>query len=164
MFEKILIANRGEIACRVLKTARRMGIATVAVYSDADRDALHVALADEAVRIGPPPSAESYLSIDNLVAAWARQRGREIVSLETVDEQLGIFAGLSRPEEIEFLRVSLRQVREMPKMLDEILAAYRKGDTAMLEKALNAGFDAMPMLRKRVLRERHDRRRHRPGA
>ena len=69
MFNKILIANRGEIACRVIKTARRMGIATVAVYSDADRDALHVSLADESVHIGPPPSAESYLVIDKLVKA-----------------------------------------------------------------------------------------------
>jgi propionyl-CoA carboxylase alpha chain len=69
MFKKILIANRGEIACRVITTARRMGIATVAVYSDADRDAPHVEMADEAVRIGPPPVAESYLVIDNIVAA-----------------------------------------------------------------------------------------------
>ena len=61
MFKKILIANRGEIACRVIETAKRMGIKTVAVYSDADTDALHVPMADEAVRIGPPPSAESYL-------------------------------------------------------------------------------------------------------
>ena len=56
MFKKILVANRGEIACRVMKTARRMGIQTVAVYSDADRDALHVQMADEAVRIGPAAS------------------------------------------------------------------------------------------------------------
>ena len=61
MFKKILIANRGEIACRVIKTARRMGIKTVAVYSDADRDALHVEMADEAVHIGPAPAAQSYL-------------------------------------------------------------------------------------------------------
>ncbi len=69
VFQKILIANRGEIACRVIKTARRMGIKTVAVYSDADRDALHVEMADEAVHIGPPPSAQSYLVIDRIVQA-----------------------------------------------------------------------------------------------
>jgi propionyl-CoA carboxylase alpha chain len=69
MFKKILIANRGEIACRVIKTARKMGIATVAVYSDADRDALHVRMADEAVHIGPPPAAESYIVIDRILEA-----------------------------------------------------------------------------------------------
>ena len=69
MFAKILIANRGEIACRVIGTAKAMGIKTVAVYSDADADAVHVQMADEAVRIGPPPSAESYLVIDNLLQA-----------------------------------------------------------------------------------------------
>ena len=66
MFKRILIANRGEIACRVIKTARRMGIQTVAVYSEADRDALHVEMADEAVLIGPPAAAESYLVIDKM--------------------------------------------------------------------------------------------------
>ncbi|MDE0876148.1 MAG: acetyl/propionyl/methylcrotonyl-CoA carboxylase subunit alpha [Porticoccaceae bacterium] len=69
MFNKILIANRGEIACRIIKTARVMGIATVAVYSDADRTALHVQMADEAVYIGPAPSNESYLVVDNLIQA-----------------------------------------------------------------------------------------------
>ena len=69
MFTKILIANRGEIACRVIHTARRMGIATVAVYSEADRDARHVALADEAVLLGPAPSRESYLVADKIIAA-----------------------------------------------------------------------------------------------
>ena len=69
MFTKILIANRGEIACRVIKTARRMGIKTVAVYSDADKDALHVEMADEAVHIGPPAASESYLVIDKIIAA-----------------------------------------------------------------------------------------------
>jgi propionyl-CoA carboxylase alpha chain len=69
MFTKILIANRGEIACRVIKTARKMGIATVAVYSEADRDALHVELADESVCIGAPPSRDSYLAMDKIIAA-----------------------------------------------------------------------------------------------
>jgi propionyl-CoA carboxylase alpha chain len=69
LFDKILIANRGEIACRVIKTARKMGISTVAVYSDADRDALHVQLADEAVHIGEAPSTKSYLLIDRIVQA-----------------------------------------------------------------------------------------------
>ena len=78
MFKKILIANRGEIACRVIKTARRMGIATVAVFSDADRSALHVELADEAVCIGPAPSRESYLVADKIIAT-CRQTGAEAV-------------------------------------------------------------------------------------
>ncbi|MBM3530803.1 MAG: acetyl/propionyl/methylcrotonyl-CoA carboxylase subunit alpha [Alphaproteobacteria bacterium] len=72
MFKRILIANRGEIACRIIRTARRMGISTVAVYSDADRDALHVEMADEAVGIGPPAAAESYLVIDKIVDACRR--------------------------------------------------------------------------------------------
>src|SRR6266568_2492652 len=78
MFKRILIANRGEIACRIIKTARKMGIATVAVYSDADRDALHVEMADEAVHIGPPAAAESYLLFDKIVAA-CRASGAEAV-------------------------------------------------------------------------------------
>src|SRR5271156_1049665 len=78
MFKRILIANRGEIACRVIKTARRMGIATVAVYSDADRAALHVEMADDAVLIGPPPAAQSYLIIDKIVAA-CKSSGAEAV-------------------------------------------------------------------------------------
>ena len=78
MFEKILIANRGEIACRVIKTARRMGIGTVAVFSEADRDAQHVLLADEAVAIGPAPSRESYLVMDRIIEA-CRQTGAQAV-------------------------------------------------------------------------------------
>ncbi|MDE2332480.1 MAG: acetyl/propionyl/methylcrotonyl-CoA carboxylase subunit alpha [Bradyrhizobium sp.] len=78
MFKRILIANRGEIACRVIKTARRMGIDTVAVYSEADRDALHVEMADEAVLIGPPAATESYLLIDKIVEA-CRKTGAEAV-------------------------------------------------------------------------------------
>jgi len=78
MFKRILIANRGEIACRVIKTARRMGIATIAIYSEADRDALHVEMADDAVLIGPPAAAESYLLIDKIVDA-CRNTGAEAV-------------------------------------------------------------------------------------
>jgi len=78
MFTKILIANRGEIACRVIKTARKMGIKTVAVYSEADKDARHVMLADEAVHIGPAPSRESYLLADKIIAA-CKQTGAQAV-------------------------------------------------------------------------------------
>ena len=78
MFTKILIANRGEIACRVIATARRMGIATVAVYSDADKEARHVKLADEAVHIGAAPSRESYLLADKIIAA-AKQTGAQAI-------------------------------------------------------------------------------------
>jgi propionyl-CoA carboxylase alpha chain len=78
MFKKILIANRGEIACRVIKTARRMGIKTVAVYSEADKDAMHVDLADEAVCIGPAASKESYLVMDKIIAA-CKKTGAEAV-------------------------------------------------------------------------------------
>ena len=78
MFKRILIANRGEIACRIIKTARRMGIETVAVYSEADRDALHVEMADLALPIGPPPAAQSYLVVANIIAA-CKQSGAEAV-------------------------------------------------------------------------------------
>jgi propionyl-CoA carboxylase alpha chain len=78
MFKKILIANRGEIACRIIKSARKLGIKTVAVYSEADRDGLHVEMADEAVAIGPPPAAQSYLLIDKIVEA-CRATGAEAV-------------------------------------------------------------------------------------
>lgn len=78
MFSKLLIANRGEIACRVMRTAKRLGIRTVAVYSDADVGALHVALADEAIRIGLPPALESYLSAERIIAA-ARSVGADAI-------------------------------------------------------------------------------------
>ncbi|MBT3173028.1 MAG: acetyl/propionyl-CoA carboxylase subunit alpha, partial [Rhodospirillaceae bacterium] len=78
MFKKILIANRGEIACRVMRSARDMNIATVAVYSEADDGALHMREADEAVCIGPPAAAESYLQIDKIIAA-VRETGADAV-------------------------------------------------------------------------------------
>ena len=78
MFKKILIANRGEIACRVIRACREMQIATVAVYSDADGDALHVRMADEAYRIGPPPSSESYLRGEKIIDAALRSGAEAI--------------------------------------------------------------------------------------
>ena len=78
MIQKLLIANRGEIACRIIRTARQMGIATVAVYSDADAKALHVRSADEAVHIGPSPAAESYLVGEKIIAA-AKETGAEAI-------------------------------------------------------------------------------------
>jgi propionyl-CoA carboxylase alpha chain len=78
MFKRILIANRGEIACRIIKTARRMGIQTVAVYSEADKDALHVEMADEAVLIGPPPAFESYLVIDKIIQAARKSKAEAV--------------------------------------------------------------------------------------
>src|SRR5262249_18610986 len=78
MFQKLLIANRGEIACRVIQTARKMGIRTVSVYSEADQDARHVMLADESVCLGAPPSRDSYLAIDKIIAA-CKQTGADAV-------------------------------------------------------------------------------------
>lgn len=93
--------------------------------------------------------------VDHQIADWARANGREIRSLETAEAQLRAFADLSRAEEIDLLRVTLEQIREMPQILDQILAAYRTGDVAKLESTLNAGMDAVPALRKRLLRDRH---------
>src|SRR3974390_2410168 len=78
MFKRILIANRGEIACRVIRTARKMGIGTVAVYSEADRNARHVELADEAVAIGPAPSKQSYLDIERILTACKDSGARAV--------------------------------------------------------------------------------------
>src|SRR5229473_7085008 len=78
MFRKILIANRGEIACRVIRTARRLGIATAAVYSEADRSAMHVDLADEAWPIGPSPARESYLNIRVMLDAARNSRAEAV--------------------------------------------------------------------------------------
>ncbi|HMW40522.1 MAG TPA: biotin carboxylase N-terminal domain-containing protein, partial [Saprospiraceae bacterium] len=86
MFNKILIANRGEIALRIIRTCKEMGIKTVAIYSTADRDSLHVRFADEAVCIGPPSSAQSYLSIPKIMAAV------EITNADAVHPGYGFLA------------------------------------------------------------------------
>jgi uncharacterized protein len=95
--------------------------------------------------------------IDNRLAEWARQNGRAIGSLETADAQLSIFADLTREQEIEFLAVSMRQIRETPQLLGEMLAAYRTGDIAGMQKTLNAAMDEVPSVRKRILHDRHER-------
>ncbi|SDA98255.1 acetyl/propionyl/methylcrotonyl-CoA carboxylase subunit alpha [Sinorhizobium sp. NFACC03] len=113
MFSKLLIANRGEIACRVMRTAKRLGIRTVAVYSDADVGALHVALADEAIRIGPPPALESYLSAERIIAA-ARAVGADAIHpgygflSENAD-----FADAVEAAGITFVGPSARAIRAM---------------------------------------------------
>ncbi|MSP42504.1 MAG: acetyl/propionyl/methylcrotonyl-CoA carboxylase subunit alpha [Alphaproteobacteria bacterium] len=130
MFTKILIANRGEIACRVIKTARRMGIKTVAVYSDADEHALHVKMADEAVHIGKPPAAESYLLADRIIAA-VRQTGAQAVhpGYGFLSENAG-FAERLQKEGIAFIGPNVRAIQAMgDKIESKKLAAAAKVNT-----------------------------------
>jgi len=123
MFKKILIANRGEIACRVIKTARRMGIATVAVYSDADKDALHVDMADEAVHIGPPPAAQSYLVIDKIIEA-CKQTGAEAVhpGYGFLSERAA-FAEALKKAKITFIGPNVRAIEAMGDKIESKKAA-----------------------------------------
>lgn len=113
MFKKILIANRGEIACRVIKTARKMGIATVAVYSEADKDALHVEMADEAVHIGAAPSAESYLVMDKILQA-VKDTGAEAVhpGYGFLSENAA-FAELLEKEGVAFIGPNVKAIQVM---------------------------------------------------
>jgi len=132
MFQKILIANRGEIACRVIRTARRMGIATVAVYSEADKDARHVALADEAICIGAPPSKESYLAIDKIISA-CKQTAAEAVhpGYGFLSENAAFCEALER-EGIVFIGPQAHAIRAM-------------GDKIASKKlAICAGVNAIP--------------------
>lgn len=113
MFDKILIANRGEIALRVMRAAKELGIATVAVYSTADKDAMHVKLADESVCIGPPPARDSYLNIPALVAAC------EITGADAVHPGYGFlsenarFADILAEHEIAFIGPKADHIRLM---------------------------------------------------
>ena len=113
MFKKILIANRGEIACRVIKTARKMGIATVAVYSDADRDAVHVEMADEAVHIGPPAAAQSYLMAEKIIQA-CKDTGAEAVhpGYGFLSERASFCAALEK-EGIVFIGPKVKAIEAM---------------------------------------------------
>jgi propionyl-CoA carboxylase alpha chain len=113
MFRKILIANRGEIACRVIKTARRMGIATVAVYSDADQDALHVEMADEAVHIGPPAAAQSYLLIDRIIDACKKTGAEAVHPGYGFLSERAAFAKALADANIVFIGPNLRAIEAM---------------------------------------------------
>jgi uncharacterized protein YbaP (TraB family) len=95
--------------------------------------------------------------VEQQVITWAKASGKGLTSLETNESQLRVFADLTREQEIALLTVTLRQVREMPKMLGDMLAAYRKGDLAALERALNIGLDDFPVLRKSILKDRHEK-------
>src|SRR5688572_7469301 len=156
MFRKILIANRGEIACRVMRTARRMGIRTVAVYSDADSDARHVHMADEACRIGPPAAAESYLNAAAILAA-AKATGAEAIhpgygflsENEAFAAACGaagvVFIGPS-PEAIAAMGDKSAAKRLMEKAGVPLVPGYHgeKQDAAFLEKeAARIGFPAL---------------------
>jgi len=127
VFSKILIANRGEIACRVIRTARRMGIATVAVYSDADAGALHVEMADEAVRIGPAPSAESYLVIDNIMKA-IRDTGAQAVhpGYGFLSENAA-FAKKLEKEKVAFIGPGIRAISAMGDKIESKKLAHEAG-------------------------------------
>jgi propionyl-CoA carboxylase alpha chain len=127
MFKKILIANRGEIACRIIRTARRMGIATVAVYSDADRDSLHVRLADEAVHIGPAPSAQSYLVIDRIIAA-CKATGAEAVhpGFGFLSERPAFCAALEKAG-IVFIGPGVNAINSMGDKITSKLLAQKAG-------------------------------------
>ncbi|MBK9951974.1 MAG: acetyl/propionyl/methylcrotonyl-CoA carboxylase subunit alpha [Candidatus Competibacteraceae bacterium] len=123
MFKKILIANRGEIACRVIKTARKMGIKTVAVYSEADKDALHVEMADEAVLIGPPPTAQSYLVMERIIQA-CKDTGAEAVhpGYGFLSERAAFCEALEK-EGITFIGPKVRAIEAMgDKITSKILA------------------------------------------
>ncbi len=127
MFSKILIANRGEIACRVIRTARRMGIATVAVYSEADAAALHVEMADEAYCVGPPPSAQSYLVVENIIKA-ARDSGAEAVhpGYGFLSENATFAAALDK-EEIAFIGPGIKAIAAMGDKIESKKLAHEAG-------------------------------------
>src|ERR1700750_1105901 len=113
MFKKILIANRGEIALRIIRTCKEMGIKTVAVYSTADRDSLHVRFADEAVCIGPPPSKDSYLNIPNIIAA------AELTNADAIHPGYGFlsenskFSAICAEHGIKFIGATPDQIDQM---------------------------------------------------
>jgi propionyl-CoA carboxylase alpha chain len=126
-FAKILIANRGEIACRVIRTCKRMGIKTVAVYSDADADALHVREADEAVHIGPAPSAQSYLKIDAIVRACKKTKAEAVHPCYGFLSENAAFAKALAEAGIVFIGPSMRAVAAMGDKIESKLLAQKAG-------------------------------------
>jgi propionyl-CoA carboxylase alpha chain len=126
-FAKILIANRGEIACRVIRTCKRMGIKTVAVYSDADADALHVREADEAVHIGPAPSAQSYLKIDAIVKACKKTKAEAVHPGYGFLSENAAFAKALAEAGIVFIGPSMRAVAAMGDKIESKLLAQKAG-------------------------------------
>ncbi len=127
LFDKILIANRGEIACRVIRTAKRLGIATVAVYSDADADALHVREADEAVRIGPAPTAESYLKIDAILAACKATGAQAVHPGYGFLSENAAFASALAKAGIVFIGPSMKAVAAMGDKIESKILAQKAG-------------------------------------
>ena len=113
MFKKILIANRGEIACRIISTCKKLSIPTVAVYSDADARALHVKLADEAINIGPPPSTESYLSIDKIISACKQTNADAVHPGYGFLSENHLFMSRLEKEDITFIGPSAEPIRVM---------------------------------------------------
>ena len=174
MFKKILIANRGEIAVRVMRACREMGIKTVAVYSDVDRDALHVRFADEAYCIGPPPARESYLIGERIIEV-AKQSGAEAIhpGYGFLSER-GAFADLCAQEGIVFIgprgdvmrtmgdKVTARQTMERAgvpivpgtteRLTDEAIARWVRdvGPPVMIKAAAGGGGKGMRLVRGRV--------------
>lgn len=130
MFKKILIANRGEIACRVIKTARRMGIRTVAVYSEADRNAVHVEMADEAVLIGPPAASESYLVINKIIAAAKQTKAQAVHPGYGFLSENAAFAKALAKAKITFIGPNVRAIEVMgDKIESKKFAAKAKVNT-----------------------------------
>ncbi len=123
MFKKILIANRGEIACRVIKTAKRMGIKTVAVFSEADRDAVHVEMADEAVLIGPPPAAQSYLVMDKIIAAAKETEAEAIHPGYGFLSENAAFAEALKANDLVFIGPNVEAIRAMGDKIESKKAA-----------------------------------------
>ncbi|MEM1381018.1 MAG: biotin carboxylase N-terminal domain-containing protein [Pseudomonadota bacterium] len=158
MLKKILIANRGEIACRVIKTARRMGIRTVAVYSDADAHALHVRMADEAHRLGPPPAAESYLLADKIIEV-AKATGAEAIhpgygflsenaGFSRACEEAGIAFIGPRPHTIEAMGSKARAKQLMAEAGVPMLPGYQGEDQSLSVFKAEADRIGFPVLLK----------------